>query len=180
MSDFAEELNKLHFLTGADFIAQLKMIVARGEFHLLQGETAIYSVGGEQSEDYRNLLNAAKKAVELGYRVFILPNPQGIRTADFIFEQRGIFKMFDLKTIQGRASAANRLLESVGQTKHVLLNIRCSYEARVLAADIKQYFESYGEAQEVLVLKGRKTISVKRQWSESPDFFATFRRQYEK
>ena len=37
-------------------------------------------------------------------------NPKGIRTADFIFERKGVYKMFDLKTITGRSSVDNRLI----------------------------------------------------------------------
>ena len=83
----------------------------------------IYTTGGTKDDDYDNLLNAARKAVEHGYRVFILPNPKGIRTADFIFERKGVYKMFDLKTISGRNSVDNRLKESIGQTNHVVPNL---------------------------------------------------------
>ena len=41
-------------------------------------------------EDGSVLMAAARKAVEHGYRVYILPNPKGIRTADFIFERKGV------------------------------------------------------------------------------------------
>ena len=85
---------------------------------------------GEQSADYDNLLNAARKAVEHGYRVYILPNPNGIRTPVFIFEKRGNYKTYDLKTIMGKSSAGNRLLESIGQSNRVLLNITADYNAR--------------------------------------------------
>ena len=60
----AVELEELHYLKGASFIKQLKLIVYYGEFQPVEGETDIYSTGGEQSPDYRNLLNAARKAVE--------------------------------------------------------------------------------------------------------------------
>lgn len=180
MNDIASELERLHTLTGAEFSRQVERIALRGEFHPLAGETAIYTVGGEQQGDYANLLNAARKAVEHGFRVFVLPNPKGIRTADFIFEQRGIYKMYDLKTIQGRASVINRLMESVGQTRNVLLNIRSSYEARVLAKDIRRYFEKSADAQEVMIFKGKKTIVVNRRTTSNPQFVRIFRRMYEK
>jgi len=91
----AVELEELHYLKGANFIKQLKQIVNYGEFHPVEGETSIYSTGGEKSADYENLLNAARKAVEHGYRVFVLPNPKGTRTPDFIFEQKRNFKVYD-------------------------------------------------------------------------------------
>ena len=144
----AEELQELHYLKGASFIKQLKLIVYYGEFRLVEGETCIYST--------------ARKAVEHGYRVYILPNPKGTRTPDFIFEQKGNYKVYDLKTILGKASVSNRLFESIGQTNRVLLNISTEYNPIALARSIRSYFERNPQAIEVLVYKGRKSISVLR------------------
>ena len=174
------ELKELHDLKGASFIKKLKQIVYFGEFHPLEGEMGIYSTGGEQSPDYENLLNAARKAVEHGYRVFILPNPKGTRTPDFIFEQKGNCKVYDLKTISGKASVSNRLFESIGQSNRVLLNMTVDYNARVLASDIKSYFETNQDALEVLIFKGKKVLPVNRIQVQSPDFNRVFRRRYEK
>jgi hypothetical protein len=63
--------------------------------------------------------------------------------------------MYDLKTIHGKASVLNRLLESVGQTTHVLLNMATDYRAISLAGSIKKYFEINPNAMEVLVFKGK-------------------------
>ncbi|MBR1668579.1 MAG: hypothetical protein IJ693_09910 [Bacteroidaceae bacterium] len=177
--DIALELARLHILNGADFVRQLKFLAGLSDFKPVKGETNIYSVGGENNEDYYNLLNAARKAVGLGYRVFILPNPQGIRTADFIFERKGIYKMYDLKTIQGKSSVLNRLLESVGQTNHVLLNMTTPYNARLLAAQIKTFFAVNPEAMEVLIFKGKNIISVSRRFTYNPRFIQLFRKMYE-
>jgi hypothetical protein len=132
----------------------------------------------ERSEDYTNLLNAARKAVEHGYKVFILPNPKGIRTADFIFERRGVYKMFDLKTISGKTSASSRLLESIGQTNHVVLNMIANYNPRLLAKDVQFYFETNKEAREVLIIKGNKFLSVSRQFVEGKDYIKMFIKRY--
>ena len=98
-SDITAELLLLKTLAGAAFGLKLKQIAARKEFRAIPNNPFIYTVGGEQDADYPSLLNAAYKAVEHGYRVFILPNPHGIKTADFIFERRGVYKLFDLKNI---------------------------------------------------------------------------------
>ena len=132
----------------------------------------------ERSEDYTNLLNAARKAVEHGYKVFILPNPKGIRTADFIFERRGVYKMFDLKTISGKTSASSRLLESIGQTNHVVLNMIANYNPRLLDKDVQFYFETNKEAREVLIIKGNKFLSVSRQFVEGKDYIKMFIKRY--
>ena len=173
MNDIATELAKLHNLSGADFIHQLRLIVSFREFQLIEGETDIYSAIGEDSDDFQSLLNAARKAVSHGYRVFILPNPKDIRTADFIFERKGVYKMFDLKTITGKNSVDNRLSESIGQSNRILLNMSIDYNPRTLARSIKRYFELNLYAREVLVFKGRKQLSVTRQSLADRFFFQT-------
>ena len=167
---FADELQELHFLKGAQFIRQLKLIINSGEFYPINGETNIYSAIGEKCDDFDNLLNAARKAVEHGYRVYILPNPKGIRTADFIFERKGIFKQFDLKTITGKNSVGNRLKESIGQTERVLLKMQTDYNVRRLTQEIKRYFEMSTDVQEVLIYSGGKEISIKRNIASSKGF----------
>ena len=176
--DIAEQLADLNTLKGAGFISMLKAITQQRAFTPLEGESNIYLINGMQGDDYDNLLNAARKAVEHGYRVFILPNPKGIRTADFIFERKGVYKMFDLKTIHGKSSVMNRLLESVGQTYHVLLNMTTDYEPRLLAKDVQHYFETNKEAREVLIMKGNKFLSVSRRFVEGKDYIKMFMKRY--
>ena len=176
----ADELQELHNLKGAQFINQLKMIVYYGDFHPVEGETCIFSAISEQGDDFDNLINAARKAVEHGYRVYVLPNPKGIRTADFIFERKGVYKMFDLKTVTGKNSVGNRLTESIGQTNRVLLHMTADYNPSTLARSIKRYFELNPYACEVIVYKGKKEISVTRKSLDDVNFFRTFIRRYGK
>ena len=176
----ADELQELHNLKGAQFINQLKQIVYYGDFHPVEGETSIFSAISEQSDDFDNLINAARKAVEHGYHVYILPNPRGIRTADFIFERKGVYKLFDLKTITGKNSVGNRLSESIGQTNRVLLHMTADYNPGTLVRSIKRYFELNPNACEVVVYKGKKEISVTRKSLDDVHFFRTFIRRYSK
>ena len=176
----ADELEELHYLKGAQFINQLKLIIYYGEFRPVDGETNIFSAISEQSDDFDNLINAARKAVAHGNRVYILPNPRGIRTADFIFENKGIFKMYDLKTISGKASLENRLMESIGQTNHVLINVCSQYNPRLMATQIRNYFQVNPTAIEVLVYKGKKMLVVTRRMAQNPLFLIQFQRKYVK
>ena len=180
MNDIAAELAKLHDLTGAEYARQVERIALCGEFHPLEGETDIFVVGGENADDYDNLISAARRAVEHGYKVFILPNPKGVRTADFIFSIKNIYIVYDLKTIQGKASAGTRLLESIGQSNRVLLYMATDYNARLLASDIKSYFETNPKALEVLIFKSKKKLSITRRFVLNPMFNRLFRRMYEK
>ena len=174
----ADELQELHYLKGAQFINQLKIIIYYGEFHPVEGETNIYSAINENSDDFDNLINAARKAVEHGYRVYILPNPRSCRTADFIFEKKGILGLYDLKTVHGKGSVGTQLLDSIGQTNRVLLNITTDYNPRVLAKDIRRYFEQNANAIEVLIMKGTRTISVIRENTLSKSYIRNFMMKY--
>ena len=178
--DITEQLADLYTLKGAGFISMLKEITQQRAFTPLEGESNIYTTGGSKDDDYDNLLNAARKAVEHGYKVFILPNPKGIRSADFIFERKGVYKMFDLKTISGKSSVSNRLLESIGQANHILLNMTTNYNARLLAKDISLYFSVNTNAFEVLVFKGSKSILIKRKAALDKSFVKKFMFAYNK
>ena len=146
----------------------------------MKASRGIFSAISNQSDDYDNLIKAARKAVEHGYRVYLLPNPRSCRTADFIFEKKGILGLYDLKTIYGKGSVGTQLLDSIGQTNRVILNMQSDYNARLLASDIKTYFETNQDALEVLIFKGKKVLPVNRIQVQSSDFNRVFRKRYEK
>ena len=79
-----------------------------------------------------------------------------------------------------KASAGTRMMESIGQSNRVLLNINTDYNARLLASDIRTYFEVNAEAIEVLIFKGKKLISIDRNLTLSSLFNKIFRKRYEK
>ena len=180
MSDIAAELAKLHVLKGADYSRQVERIARMGDFHPIEKESGIFSVGSENEDDYSNLLNAARKAVSHGYKVYILPNPSGINTADFIFERKGVYRMYELKTIQGSSSVLNRLTDSTSQSNHVLLNMTTHYNGGLLAVQIKNHFEQNDHALEVLIFKGKVSLSGKRNFVFQKDFVRKFRKEFGK
>ena len=179
-NDIASELSLLHMLKGAAYVSKLMEIAARKEFHPLEDDPCIFSVGGEKDADYPNLLNAARKAVEHGYQVYILPNPRGTRTADFIFVRKNIYKLFDLKTISGKTIVESQLFSSIGQANRALLNMTADYNPSLLARSIKKYFERNDEALEVLIFKGKKSVSITRDLTLSQDYYRIFMRRYVK
>lgn len=179
MDDIAFELARLRVLRGVEFVRQLKKVVQSGIFKPVENEKDIYAAAGSHRDDFPLLLEAARKAVAVGNIVYILPNPKGIRTADFIFESKGVYKMYDLKTITGKSSVENRLIESIDQTNRVLINVCATYNARVMAIQIKNYFNANPYALEVLIYKGKKTISVTRRFVENPLYMIQFRQKYE-
>ena len=57
MGDIAAELAKLHILKGADYSRQVERIARMGNFHPIENESGIFSVGGENEDDYSNFLS---------------------------------------------------------------------------------------------------------------------------
>mgnify|MGYP007069907375 FL=1 len=179
-NDITAELAKLHELKGGEYSLQVERIALRREFHPIENEKGIYSTGGKQSDDYENLLQAARKAIEFGYKVYLLPNPTEIRTPDLILEKKGVYRVYDLKTVFGRSSAGQNLLDSIGQCNRILMHIQPDYSTRLLTSDIKTYFEVNKEAIEVLIFKGKKRLSVKRRLTQNPSFYSVLKKMYEK
>ena len=180
MNDFTAELTILHQLTGAEYSRQVERIALRKEFHPLETDENIYSVGGENSDDYQNLLIAARKAVEFGYKVYMLPNPRETRTPDFILYKKGVYRTYDLKTVFGKSSVGDSLLDSIGQCNSILINMTREYNTRLLALAIKRYFEVNEKAFEVLIFKGHKRISVNRALVSNRHFPSFFKKTYER
>lgn len=178
MSDIAAELTKLHHLKGADYSRQVEHIARMSDFHPVNEESGIFSTGKGSNADYGNLLNAARKAVAHGFKVYILPNPSLTKTPDFIFERKGTYRPYELKTITGRNSVSSRLDDSIGQSNRVLIHLTTDYKASLLALSVKRYFEQNKDAIEVLIFKGRKSISVSRELSESKSFYGLFMKSY--
>jgi len=179
-NDIAQELALLHTLDGGDYSRQVEHIARRSEFYPLKGEEGIFVCGGESDADFNNLLNAARKAFSHGFCAYILPNPKGVRTPDLILERRGLYKVYDVKTIQGKSSAINRMRESIGQSNRIILNLATDYNGRLLASDIKAYFEMNTNASEVMIFKGNKLLLVQRGLVKNGMFNRIFRKMYEK
>ena len=108
----------------------------------------------------------------------VLPNPHGIRTADFIFERKGVYRMYDLKTVYGKNSVDSQLLDSIDQANRILLNMTSEYNPRLLAKGIRRYFEHNPDAVEVLIMKGRRTISVIREDTTGQSYIRNFMMKY--
>ena len=176
--DIAKELARLQYLRGVGFVRQLKWLIRLNIFKPVEGEKDIFTAEVSHRDDWVSLLDGARKAVAHGNKVFILPNPIGVKTADFIFENKGVCKLFDLKTISGKSSLGNRLVESADQTNRVLVNVCTTYNPRLMATQIKSYFDTNPLAVEVLIYKGKKAISVTRRFTEHPFYMVLFRRKY--
>ena len=172
--DITTKLKRLHTLKGDNYNKELQEICGLKTFKTVPNMKDVFWTGNETDIDINNLKAAAAKAVIFGNKVYIMPNPKDTRSMDFIFERKGIYKDYDLKSITGKNSVGNRLQESIWQTRRVLLNMNTEYNPRSLAKEIKSYFETNKDAVEVLIYKGKRQIKVSRIETISNNFTMDF------
>ena len=86
--------------------------------------------------------------------------------------------MYDLKTVYGKNSVESQLLDSIDQANRILLNMTSEYNPRLLAKGIRRYFEHNPNALEVLIMKGRRTISVIREDTAGQHYIRNFMMKY--
>ena len=91
-----------------------------------------------------------------------------------------MYRVYDLKTVFGKSSVGESLLDSIGQCNRILIHLTRDYNTRKLAYAIIRYFQINEKALEVLIIKGGKHISVKRVIATRSDFFYTFKKLYER
>ncbi len=176
--DITAKLKRLHTLKGAEYNKELKEICGLKTFKPVPDMKNVFWTGNESDLDMGNLKTGAAKAVAFGNKVYIMPNPKTTRTADFIFENKGIYKDYDLKSITGKNSVGNRMQESIGQTRRVLLNMNTEYNPRNLAKEIKSYFGANKDAVEVLIYKGKRQIKVSRYDIDKKHYDSWFYKTY--
>ena len=177
--DMGEAIKRLQEVSGSEFVSSLKQITQSRQFKPL--EDGIWIVGTkeerEKDQDWGNLHSCAQKAVLHGYEVFMLPNPRKTKSADYIMVRKGLYKLADLKSVEGQNSVGARLSASAGQANRAVLNMTTTYNPRRLAIAIKHYFENNANAIEVIIFKGKREISIKRD-DIKPRFIVGFIRQY--
>lgn len=157
-----DKLRSLLTEKGRGLTRLLREIIASRRFKKVDGHEGVRYAINEKDNDYASLIACADKAVRHGYNVAILPNPKGIRTPDFILYNGKFIAAYDVKTISGQNSVGNRLNDSIGQTNRVILNMPGNYNARLLAKDLRSYFEANKDAIEVVIFKGGDRISITR------------------
>ncbi|MDO5577128.1 MAG: hypothetical protein Q4F84_08610, partial [Fibrobacter sp.] len=176
--DITEKLKELLELKGKNYNKKLQEICSLKMFKPIPGMKGVYWTGNEGDNDMDRLKLAAQKAVLFGNKVYIMPNPNKTPTLDFIFVRKGIYKGYDLKSVDGKNSVGDRLTESVRQTHRVLLNMCVDYDTRSLAKEIKKHFNNNKDVIEVLIYKGRTSTSVDRYKAESKKFIDSFVTEY--
>lgn len=140
----------------------LRIIIEKGQYQKIQNR--IYCAINKKSNDYDSLLSFAKKyiAIHRNAEIYILSNPEGIKSMDIIIKEKNFLSAYELKTITGKNSINHRLNESITQSCRVIINLAVDYNIRNLYSEIKKHFYKHKNALEVIIFKGKKEIKIDR------------------
>ena len=158
------------------FRENLLTIIEKGQYHKVQNR--IYSAIPNTADDYNNLLYVAKTLTKKHRKaeIYILPNPMGIKSMDIIIKNKNSISAYDVKTILGKNSVSNRLIESIEQSNRVILSIKNDYDARKLYKEVQRFFDNNTKAQQVIILIKNKEIVLNKEMMKE----STFRHLYYK
>jgi len=185
--DITEQLHKLTTAKGKEAGRIAKEIVEQYAFvpvdkkkykNIFQPKGGVNYTTKNGDMEIVRILEAAEKLAVKYRKVFIMPNPNSTRSCDFILQDKGFFyKGYDLKSIIGDDSVANRFHESIGQTNRVILNLKTRYKIDQLAEEIQDYFQYNKDAAEVMVLNKKTIVSVLRKHTVANNFKTMFAKQ---
>ena len=179
MTTDERRFTELQGMSGKMRSDKLREIISDGTYKPVKDHKGVFArLGADSEPDYENQLFAADRAVEHGNTVYIMPNP-GAPSPDLVFVRKNLIKDYELKTLQGKNSAGNRLKKSGDQSNRALLRMAVDYNARDLAKEVKKYFDKNPNGVEVLIYKGMKELSIRRR-DLNKDFVKQFMYRYYK
>lgn len=126
------------------------------------------------SDEFPGNLSLARKLMANGYDVYMLGNPNGIRSADFIATKKNMVYYLEGKTMNGKGSLNELLAKAASQAENIVVDIIGSEDAAYIAREIKSVFEHYIQLRSVGVFKGSRLIITTRRHLASSRFEREF------
>ena len=138
-------------------------------FAMCQSETDLPS-----SDEFPGNLSLARKLMSNGYDVYMLGNPNGIRSADFIVTKKGLIYYLEGKTMNGKGSLDELLEKATSQSNNIIVDIIGTDNAAYIAKEIRNTFERHKLLKEISVFKGNRLIKTTRRHISSSNFEREF------
>lgn len=171
------------FITNREKVEVLKWIVAQPDFAELQRfstvENKILTLYANQYNEILkkgetpNNLQIALKFVANGYDVFMLSNPKGTKSADFIIRKRNCLYYVEGKTSTGGSSLVHRFEKGAEQADRIVINLIGKRRGKSLLSEIKKAFEASKNLKVVYIFKASRLIFIKRNDALSKTFLQT-------
>ena len=132
-----------------------------------------------QKEMPKNL-TIAKKLTHNGYDVYLLSNPNSIKSADFILMKNNKLYYAEGKTLDGKNSLDHLFAKGASQSDRIVVDIIGTNDVRYISQEVKFAFQQNKDLKEIILLKGSREISFNRNATKSKHFETTFRKEWNK
>lgn len=126
------------------------------------------------SDEFPGNLSLARKLMANGYDVYMLGNPNGIRSADFIATKKNMVYYLEGKTMNGKGSLDELLDKAASQADNIIVDVIGTEDASYIAREIKCVFENHIQLRSIGVFKGSRLILTTRRHLESSRFEREF------
>lgn len=131
-----------------------------------------------QKELPKNLA-MAQKMVRNGYDAYLLSNPHGMKSADFVFVKNGKVYYMEGKLSTGKNSFSHNLSDASTQSERILIDVASLRNSKKIAKELMDAFNNNDRLQGIKLLKGGREISVTRSRISKKNFQYDFKREWE-
>ncbi len=173
------------FTTNREKVDVLKWIVVQPDFSEMQRfsttENKFFTLYKSQYDEILqtgetpNNLQIAQKFVANGYDVFLLSNPKGTKSADFIIRKRNCLYYVEGKTSSGGSALSVRLNDGAKQADRIAINFIQIPSFHEIYTQIKKGFECNPNVKEYFIFKGSRLILISKKMVESKRFDINFK-----
>lgn len=160
------------FTTNREKVDVLKWIVAQPDFTELKrvsiAQNKIYTLYTNQYDEILktgeipNNLQIAQKFMMNGYDVFLLSNPRGTKSADFIIRKQYCLYYVEGKTSSGGSALSSQLDSGAKQADRIVVNFIGNAGINRISYYIKTTFEHNENLRCIYIFKGTRLIFIKR------------------
>ena len=174
------------FTTNREKVDVLKWIVVQPDFAEMQRfsstENKVFTLYKDQyneilqTGEIPNNLQIAQKFVANGYDVFLLSNPKGTKSADFIIRKRNCLYYVEGKTSSGGSALSIRLSDGAKQSDRIALNFIGLPQTSKITDLIKNVFFQNPTLIELIIFKKGRIILITKKDCSAKNFEKAFKR----
>lgn len=188
VSNYIIQRNKAQ--TNKDKVSLDKEIIKNENFVLAykysNGKNKIYATEPiieeniKNNPEYNKNLQMAQKMVNNGYDVYLLSNPHGNKSADFLLVKDNKVYYTEGKLSSGKNSLNHNLNKGATQSERILIDLTGTKDTNYIASQLEIAFNNNPNLKEVKILKGGREIKITSRDMERRNFKLFFKKEWER
>ncbi len=124
-------------------------------------------------------IQMAQKMAKNGYDCYLLSNPHGIKSADFIFAKDGKVFYAEGKLSTGKSSLDHNLAKGGRQSERILIDLTGTKDTNYISSQLEKAFEENENLKEVMILKRGRLMPIDFRMVQRSDFKRYFKKLWE-